>query len=137
MLVGWQLCVTMKRHIICPPMSNHTKLKFLSHFMLYVYSQEIQENILYLVGECNRNFIVYPGCKEKENHFFSLRIYFVSEKCNYRVEHLSNHSWPVLKEFNKKRMTNYFIITILGLFISQYFIPYKYNFPHGFALLFT
>ena len=62
-------------------MSNHTKLKFLSHFMLYVCSQEIQENILYLVGECNRNFIVYPGCKEKENHFFSLRIYFISEKC--------------------------------------------------------
>ena len=65
-------------------------------------------------------------CKEKENHFFLLRIYFISEKWNYRLEDLSNHSWPVLKESNKKRMTNYFIITILGLFISQYFISYIY-----------
>ena len=52
--------------------------------MLYVCSQEIQENILYLVGECNRNFIVYPGCKEKK--IISFHSEFISFLKNVTTE---------------------------------------------------
>ena len=104
--------------------------------MLYFCKQEVQENILYLMGECNLNFIAYPVCKE--NHFFSLRIYFISEKWNYGVEHLSNHSWPVLKEFNKKEwQTILYNNNSRFVYFTVFYTIYIYNFLHGFALLFT